>query len=278
MTKHRDTSWFFEAESCGSGTLGDLKLPAYVNLHFELCRQDFNLSEDDHLNRMCHLVYLISETNGNWVSGIAENDLNVLRILDEDQNFESGLNTSFPIPNYIYFYLKWKPRLLEQLNCHELKGNECRVLRWFYTWGLLALKPVYVKSSLHKYLVPSQRLTTETLEITKLFELVFETSDFQHMNDLNLIERDRSTKYKFAIILFDYSQYRYTLSDRQLDQLCNFSDNGTSNILSLYDIYNEINLREGEHLSLENIASFSNLDISPQILSRITELKENSQL
>lgn len=210
--KNRDIRWFYQP-GADETDLDIFNLPLYVELYFNLFRQEFEGATETE-KRMSCLIYLLSDAKGEMnVFDSISADRYILSILDAPFETPHSTVNGLYLSNFHWHYYRTHASSLSAQGVSIDRDNPRRFLAWFYTWGAFAIKGLYVQTTLKRILVASTKYHLPNFELTVLFELLIDDYfDNNPTSALNLIE-------VVSFLILNYDGKRYSLTERQISQL-----------------------------------------------------------
>jgi hypothetical protein len=264
---HRDIKWFYEAPN---NTASVFALPPYLELYYQLFPDAFPAKTDIE-SRYIYLCWLLNEQQDSCELDLAKNDHYILSLLDIPHDnielFSGGIMLS---KFHYYFFQKMKSTFIEWgFSIDTLKGCQ-EFLIWCYTWGIEKENYAYLTSTKNKFLENSTTNHLDFFDVTKIMEMIMATDESPESTDK--ITDPMRLKIKISKIIFNYSQYRYPLTENQISQMLQVYKGD----LVFAEFWNVLKLfpTHCKHISVED------MDIHPELKRQLQpiEKNENSKL
>lgn len=242
--KKRNLDWFYDSKGMSLS-----KFSPYLELYYQLFKKNFT-STSDIESRYSLLCWIFSqEVECKELSRVLES-FEILSILDEvHDQYEIISGSKFFLTKFHYYYYVRNKSILNDWGFNLGTNTEKqKYLIWCYTWGLDTL---YFKLTLERMLEPSKCFTLKNFEISKIFESII--SGYELLEE-KITDQSERLALGVAKLLFNYSRFKYPLSNKQLLQLASLDN--FNYFFDLHEIY-----YKGQLSSLD----FSEIDMSPAI-------------
>jgi len=214
VMENRDIAWFYRT---GIETATIYKLPPYLELYYQVFSEQFD-GADDEEKRYHYLCWLVSTQMDSSELELAKGDKYISELLDKKNDASKLFGEEVYLSNYQYHYFQSHSKMFNEwgFSLSTAKEQES-YLAWCYSRGLCLENNHYLKSTAQRFLTNSDKYHLEGFDVTKSMMLLMDLdSDFIPPSD-DLM--NRLLKRRIGVILFDYGQYCYPLTDVQVNQL-----------------------------------------------------------